>query len=359
MNILKATREYEVWLARQTPIVVSDLRKKHRLMAKSPFLFLRATFYRWIQLWPEACADLTRAPRVLGVGDLHLENFGTWRDTDGRLVWGINDFDEADQYAYTLDLVRLATSAVLAAREEHLALRSRDIAGAILEGYLAGMRSGGRPFVLAEDHTWLLEIAQSKPRDPVRFWNNIDRLPLARTVPRNARDAIEQLLPQRDLPCRIARRSSGLGSLGRMRFVAITQWHGGRLAREAKALVPSSANWLDQRVPRQPRYSDLLARSVRCPDPLVRCVGPWIVRRLSPDCSKIELDSLRAGRNEIRLLQAMGREIANIHLGTARQRKNILKDIAKRKGNWLRQAAEAMVLATQKDWRVWRENQEG
>jgi hypothetical protein len=26
-------------------------------------------------------------PRVLGVGDIHLENFGTWRDAEGRMVW--------------------------------------------------------------------------------------------------------------------------------------------------------------------------------------------------------------------------------------------------------------------------------
>jgi hypothetical protein len=35
------------------------------------------------------------APVVTGVGDLHVENFGTWRDADARLVWGVNDFDEA------------------------------------------------------------------------------------------------------------------------------------------------------------------------------------------------------------------------------------------------------------------------
>ena len=54
------------------------------------------------------------APRVLSVGDLHLENFGTWRDADGRLAWGVNDFDEAAVMPYVLDLVRLATSIQLA-----------------------------------------------------------------------------------------------------------------------------------------------------------------------------------------------------------------------------------------------------
>jgi hypothetical protein len=47
----------------------------------------------------------------MAVGDLHLENFGIWRDAEGRLVWGVNDFDEAHPMAFTNDLVRLAVSA--------------------------------------------------------------------------------------------------------------------------------------------------------------------------------------------------------------------------------------------------------
>src|SRR5438132_13768260 len=96
------------------------MQPRHQRMRDSAFVFLRATFYRWIQLWPDRCAPLDDASLVLGVGDLHLENFGTWRDEEGRLIWGVNDVDEACKIPYTLDLVRLATSAVLAIREGHL-----------------------------------------------------------------------------------------------------------------------------------------------------------------------------------------------------------------------------------------------
>jgi uncharacterized protein (DUF2252 family) len=58
-------------------------------MAEAAFPFLRATFYRWMQIWPEVCPDLAKAPHVLGIGDLHVENFGTRRDAEGRLVWGV------------------------------------------------------------------------------------------------------------------------------------------------------------------------------------------------------------------------------------------------------------------------------
>jgi len=54
---------------------------------------------------------------VLAVGDLDLENFGTWCDSLGRLAWGINDFDEAFPLPYTHDLVRLpATGGCLGQR---------------------------------------------------------------------------------------------------------------------------------------------------------------------------------------------------------------------------------------------------
>ena len=120
MNIIKSTKKYEDWLRTHVRIVEPDLRFKHEQMAAALFPFFRATFYRWLQLWPDQCPDLDKVPHILSVGDLHVENFGTWRDAEGRLVWGINDFDEACPYPYTMDLVRLATSALLATREERL-----------------------------------------------------------------------------------------------------------------------------------------------------------------------------------------------------------------------------------------------
>jgi aminoglycoside/choline kinase family phosphotransferase len=92
-------------------------------MVGDGFSFLCATFYRWAQLFPALCPKLVGAPKVLGVGDLHVENYGTWRDAEGRLVWDINDFDEACPLPYTNDLVRLATSGWLAVEAETLVIR--------------------------------------------------------------------------------------------------------------------------------------------------------------------------------------------------------------------------------------------
>ncbi len=134
MNIVESTHAYERWLNQHTPLIPAELRRKHSAMTESQFSFMRATFYRWVQIWPEICRDWTRAPRVLVVGDLHVENFGTWRDIEGRLVWGINDFDEAASMPYANDLVRLATSALIAVEEEKLALDPRCSSQAIPTG---------------------------------------------------------------------------------------------------------------------------------------------------------------------------------------------------------------------------------
>ena len=85
MNIVKATAKYEAWLAQHLRLLPSDLAFKHAQMRSAPFPFLRATYYRWAQVWAGICPEAAKAPMVLAVGDLHIENFGTWRDIEGRL----------------------------------------------------------------------------------------------------------------------------------------------------------------------------------------------------------------------------------------------------------------------------------
>ncbi|MGC2532260.1 MAG: DUF2252 family protein, partial [Candidatus Sulfotelmatobacter sp.] len=222
MNVVKATRQFEAWLAQRTRIDQKDLRLKHSNMKKDCFMFLRATYYRWAQLWPQVCPDLAHAPRVLAVGDLHVENFGTWRDIEGRLIWGVNDFDEAWPMSYAIDLVRLAVSAHLAAEAGHLPVKREDICGAILEGYREGMLEKGCPFVLGESHQWLRRIATGELRDPVHFWQKMDALPtLKAECPITAIDALEHLMPAPGISYRLAHRVAGLGSLGHARYVAI------------------------------------------------------------------------------------------------------------------------------------------
>jgi len=358
-GIVTATADLERWKSQQLSIVRSDLLLKHRMMASSAFPFLRSTFYRWAQLWPVVCPELSRAPQVLAVGDLHVENFGTWRDLEGRLVWGVNDFDEAWPAAYTADLVRLLVSAYFAIDEDKLLVGRSAAREALEDGYRDAMEKGGSPYVLAERYTWLRQIAMSKLRDPVRFWAKIETCPDFRgKLPKLVFELLKGCMPVKDAAMHIKTRIAGLGSLGHPRILALFEWHGSHVVREAKALTRSGWLWAAGK-----KHSDapllqeqIICSAVRVRDPHLHFHENWVIRRLAPDCSHIELASLPTDRDEERLLYAMGWETANIHLGSREKIASLRKDLGARRGRWLHKAAKAMAEATRQDWKIWRKD---
>ena len=157
---------------------------------------------------------------------------------------------------------------------------------------------------------------------------------------------------------RVARRVAGLGSLGRTRLVALAECNGSKVAREAKALVPSSVYWAHGADPQELMYQVIINRAVRSPDPFVQMRGRWIVRRLSPHCCRIELSVLPKGREELRLLFAMGWETANIRLGSGSVVKQIRQHLDRSKPGWLSVSARIMADAVNKDWRSWKKSAE-
>lgn len=357
MNILQATREYEKWLAQQTTVVSADLRRKHVFMAQGVFPFFRATFYRWLQLWNSTEKEHVRVPNVLGVGDLHVENFGTWRDAEGRLSWGVNDFDEAWNFPYTLDIVRLATSVLLAKDAEHLQARPKAVTDALLQGYRDGLEHEGKPFVLAEGQDWLRAIASQQLKDPNRYWERMTSWPQVKEdeLPLLAKQRLRDMLHEDCAPPIFVARQAGLGSRGHQRFVAVAHWHGGWVAREAKALVPSAAAWIAGTGREQIYYNIILKQAVRDHDPFFKVHERWLVRRLAPDCTKIPITELPTRADEHTLLYCMGFEVANVHLGTKGAAKKILADLDKRKGRWLYDSARRMRKSIRRDFQEWRE----
>jgi hypothetical protein len=355
-SVEHATAGYEQWMKECTAVVPSDLSLKHLQMKESPFLFLRGTFYRWAQIWPSVCGNLCRAPKVLAVGDLHVNSFGTWRDAEGRLCWGVDDFDEAYPLAYTNDLVRLATSLNIVIDAESLSIKFKDGCDAILEGYRQSLRAGGSPVVLAEREQKLGKLGVDSFKPPTDFWEKLDHLPaIRRPLAVNARRALEKTLPNPRMAYKVVRRQAGLGSLGQQRFVAIGMWQGGFVAREAKATLPSACSWLQDEVgSRQSFYERAIGSAVRSPDPFQLIEGSWLIRRLSPDSNPIDIQTLPKHRDEQLLLHSMGVEAANVHLGSKRQVAAIQKDLRSRKPNWLRSAAAEMAQMVEKDWKQYR-----
>jgi len=356
-TIGEATASYESWLGDQISLVPEDLERKHELMRSAPFPFLRATYYRWAQLWPQVKKPVRTAKEVIAVGDLHVENFGTWRDAEGRLIWGVNDFDEASPLPYTSDLLRLAASSHLAISAGSLALAPREATAAILGGYREGLEAGGRPFVLADHRRFLRRLALATMDHPDEFWEKLDGLPPmpAKLVPESAVRAIRRLLPEDGLSMRYAHRSAGVGSLGRQRFVAVAGWRGGKIAREAKALARSAVFWARSGAGEaRELYRAILGRAIRCPDPLMAVRRRWIVRRLAPDCTKIEIAELTQEKETARLLHSMGWETANVHLGSATAHA-LLLDLVSRPEGWLDEAIEQILALLLADWEDWRE----
>jgi hypothetical protein len=352
VNILQSTTQYEAWLAAQIPLLAEDLRLKHQRMREDPFLFFRATFYRWAQVWPEACAKFVGGPVVLSVGDLHVENFGTWRDTEGRLIWGVNDFDESYPLPYGNDLIRLTASAFLATKE--LNIPPKRAAAEILRGYGECLKAGGGPFVLVDRATPLREMVRHRLLFPERFWKKLTRLPpLKKPVKKDVLDAIRSILPVENVRLRFGHRIAGLGSLGRQRFAGVGAWEGGNIAREAKAWALSACLFAESKNAGPLLIPEILRNAVRAHDPYWKLHGAWIARRLSPDCFRLELTHLPKQRDELKLLFSMGWETANIHLGSGKA-SQIRSDLQRKPDRWLYKAAKIMEQQVREDWDEWR-----
>lgn len=99
-------------LMRADPVA---FRTKYRKMAADPHAFYRGSacvFYADVSTASDPYVD-ERCSQIWIHGDLHVENFGTYLNSDGRLVFDVNDFDEAYLGHYTWDLQRFAASLAL------------------------------------------------------------------------------------------------------------------------------------------------------------------------------------------------------------------------------------------------------
>jgi hypothetical protein len=245
---------------------------------------------------------------VLGQGDAHVNNFGTWRDEQGRLVWGINDFDDAALVPYPNDLVRLVTSARLADQD----LSSEQVSEWVLTGYVGGLDQGGQPFVLQEENDALRDLAHDRFEDPDSFWKEeqgekkATEIANHSEIPFIVRTHLLSKLPPGATDVRMFARHARVGSLGRPRYSVVADWRGGKIAREIKQLVPSAWTWARAAKGSitigqgQPNYRRLLGTAVRCADPFAHVTGDdaWMVRRLAPDCVRIELKEKKKKKKE-------------------------------------------------------------
>jgi len=252
---------------------------------------------------------------------------------------------------YPLDLVRLATSAVLG---DSKAGGRDDICVRLLKGYAQGL-ANPHPTVLERDDAWLRQLVVVDERERARFWQKMDALTPGRTpAPARYLKALAAAMPDRGIEPAVRPRTAGVGSLGRPRWVGIGQWRGALVVREAKAMVPSAWTLAHGRGRGTLQCLRIAAGRYRSPDPWLALTGDIATRRLSPNNRKIEAAESPFILTSRKMLHAMGRDLAAIHLGTADRSKAIEHDLGSRKRNWLRSAVERAADFVRRDCRAWR-----
>jgi len=313
VHAAKLIERYEHWCDRSLPHDAAARAEKHRRMAASPFAFLRASYPVWLDRFGADAAH--SAPEVpFGAGDLHVENFGTWLAPDGE-AFGVNDYDETGPVPFTNDLVRLATSAVLAAREGRLGLAAADIAAHLWSGYRANAEPAAGIALAGDaagDAAAVARMWRAARPGADRFWHAIDALP-------EAGDAAAGTPPAPGFRLRkVRRRIAGLGSRDHARIVLDGELGGARAVYERKPLAPTAAAFTAGADPAvdDGAYAGLLDRQqARTPGlrPQVAVEGAVVVRRLDPDRGRIEIADLPHHRDEHALLRTMGWCTAALH----------------------------------------------
>ncbi|MDX2643136.1 DUF2252 domain-containing protein [Streptomyces sp. PA03-1a] len=145
-------------------------RVKFRKMAASAFAFYRGTaclYYADLADTKDGSPFLDeRTSRVWIHGDLHAENFGTYLDANGRLIFNVNDFDEAYVGPFTWDLQRFAASIALIGYSKALA---DDVISGLVRSYATAYRERVRALAQGEAVPALtLDSAQGPLLDALR-----------------------------------------------------------------------------------------------------------------------------------------------------------------------------------------------
>lgn len=325
------------------------LRLKYRNMRASPFVFLRGTCHLFYRRLPgDALFD--GAPPVWSCGDLHLQNFGSYKG-DNRLVYfDLNDFDEALLAPASLDLVRFLCSVLVAAPDMGVGKKeARALGGAFLDAYLASLAAGRAGWVerdtaeglirslLAGLHgrlrpTFLDGRTELKGKHRRLRLDNGKALPVTGRQGERVRALIEERARQHANPdffevLDVARRIAGNGSLGVDRYVILVRGKGspdGNELLDLKEALPSAV--LPRVATPQPAWRSEAERVVAIQrrmqavpmaflEPLRFRKRSYMLRALQPSEDRVSLNAARSGAGALEgVLSSMGAIVASAQL---------------------------------------------
>ncbi|MFC5743132.1 DUF2252 domain-containing protein [Dyella tabacisoli] len=241
------------------------LQRKYAAMRRDPFTFLRGSCHLFYAQLPQAKL-LSKAPPAWVCGDMHLENFGSYKG-DNRLVYfDLNDFDEATLAPCTWELVRLLTSVRIGASSLKLKpAQAQSLCRSFLDAYTAALSNGKARWIERDTADGmvgdLLHSLRGRLRPPF-LDSRTERKGKKRTLRTDGKKALPVTGKQRDKVTAlieqvaaneanprfyrvldVARRIAGTGSLGVDRYVVLIEGKGspdGNYLLDLKQAIPSS-----------------------------------------------------------------------------------------------------------------------
>jgi len=296
---------------------------KYRKMAASPFGYFRGTNHLFHEDCPRQ-AWLERMPSAWLNGDLHLENFGTYRG-DNRLVYfDVGDFDDGCLGPAGRDLLRFLVGLHLAARElGHSARRQAGLARDFLAAYRAALSNGKARWIERRTATGLIgallkdlerrtqldllakRTVLKKSGRRLRTDNGkalkLSEAEQARVAAFMRRYARGRADPDFFTVLDVAQRVAGLGALGLPRYAVLIRGSG---RPDEAALVDLKCQIGSTLLPllaqRQPRFGGEAERVVEIENRM-QAVGPafltpvkiggrsFTLRELQPSADKLDL----------------------------------------------------------------------
>jgi len=309
------------------------LAMKLRLISGDPFDFFRGTAELFFQTLP-VNGLLRDAPRVLTCGDLHLENFGTFRGGNRLVYFDLNDFDEACVAPLTMELARYLASVYAGAKSLKLADERADHLCELFLARYAATLAQGKPAWLERSTSRgmvkeLLVSLKKRRRNTLlnqrtRLRKNGERALLVDgvkilEVKREEREHVRSCLkayaakqPNPDFyqPLDIGRRVAGNGSLGLPRYIVLIEGHGGpdgHVLLDLKAANPSAL--APHVAGKQPRWHSEGERVVAIQQ-VMQAMSPALLAGVSLHGVSFMLKELQPSTDKLDLEGARGRLIS-------------------------------------------------
>jgi uncharacterized protein (DUF2252 family) len=371
------------------------LAMKYAKMAQSPFVFLRGACHLFYDSLPGE-GLFRSAPLAWCCGDLHFENFGSYKG-DNRLVYfDVNDFDEAALAPVSWDMARLLTSIQCGADALH-ATRAEALAASrsCVEAYRAALLGGKALWVEPETSSGLvkdlLTSLHGRPRSAFLDKRTVRKggrrsLKVDGVKALAASDAQRKMVtgfmdrfaatqadPKFFRVLDVALRIAGTGSLGVERFVVLVEGKGspdGNYLLDIKEAKPSAmVPHLARMGIRQPAWPDEASRVVAVQkrmqavdhaflQPVKLGVLPCILKGLQPSEDRVAIGEWGKRLDRLQdVASTMGRILAWDELRSCGRSGSASADelIAfAGRGDWAKELLEAatqMALATQRQWK--------